>query len=104
MHQAMIAPKGPVAFPKTRGSENMPDPTMDPTTIAVRMGSVSFLAAADAGASAVASMEGDAIPTPALQANARSLPGKVQCANKFVVSPALHPVSDVTAVFAEITE
>ena len=32
MTQAMIAPNGPVAVPKVRGREKIPDPTMDPTT------------------------------------------------------------------------
>ena len=36
MHQAIIAPNGPVAFPKVRGSEKMPAPIIDPTTIAVK--------------------------------------------------------------------
>ncbi len=35
MSQAMIAPSGPVAPAKVRGSEKMPAPTMPPTTIAV---------------------------------------------------------------------
>jgi hypothetical protein len=42
MHQAMMAPKGPVAMPKVRGSEKMPEPTMDPTTIPVSANSESF--------------------------------------------------------------
>jgi hypothetical protein len=42
MHHAMMAPKGPVAMPKVRGSEKMPEPTMDPTTIAVSANSESF--------------------------------------------------------------
>ena len=33
INHAMIAPNGPVAFPKVRGSEKMPEPTIDPTTI-----------------------------------------------------------------------
>jgi hypothetical protein len=35
MSQAMTAPIGPVAFANVRGSENMPAPTIPPTTIAV---------------------------------------------------------------------
>ena len=42
MHQAMMAPNGPVAAPKVRGSENMPAPTIEPTTIAVNAGRESF--------------------------------------------------------------
>jgi hypothetical protein len=36
MHHAKMAPKGPVAMPKVRGNEKIPEPTIDPTTIAVR--------------------------------------------------------------------
>ena len=32
---AISAPNGPVAMPKVRGNENMPAPTIDPTTIAI---------------------------------------------------------------------
>ena len=35
MSQAMTAPIGPVALANVRGSENMPAPTIPPTTIAV---------------------------------------------------------------------
>ncbi|HKE95442.1 MAG TPA: hypothetical protein VKB34_14105, partial [Povalibacter sp.] len=42
IHQAMMAPNGPVAVPKARGSEKIPDPTMDPTTIAVSVATGSF--------------------------------------------------------------
>src|SRR5262245_7107848 len=35
---AMIAPKGPVAAANVRGSEKIPAPTIDPTTIAVNVG------------------------------------------------------------------
>ncbi len=45
MHHAMMAPKGPVAFPKVRGREKMPEPTMDPTTMAVSVNSGSFCTA-----------------------------------------------------------
>src|SRR4029453_16951047 len=38
----MIAPKGPGALAKVRGKEKIPEPTMDPTTMAVSAGSVSF--------------------------------------------------------------
>jgi hypothetical protein len=38
----MIAPNGPVAMPKVRGRENMPDPTIDPTTIPVKAKSDNF--------------------------------------------------------------
>jgi len=34
---AMIAPKGPVAAANVRGSEKIPAPTIDPTTIAVNV-------------------------------------------------------------------
>src|SRR5262245_32434943 len=36
MHQAMMAPNGPVARPNVRGSEKIPAPTIEPTTIAVK--------------------------------------------------------------------
>jgi hypothetical protein len=36
MHHAKMAPKGPVAMPKVRGNEKIPEPTIEPTTIAVR--------------------------------------------------------------------
>lgn len=36
IHQAMIAPNGPVAFAKMCGSENMPAPIIDQTTMEVR--------------------------------------------------------------------
>src|SRR5262245_5906883 len=42
MHHAMMAPKGPVAFPNVLGREKIPDPTMDPTTMAVSVNSGSF--------------------------------------------------------------
>src|SRR5579864_2015287 len=42
IHHAMMATNGPVAIPKVRGSEKMPEPTMDPTTIAVSANSESF--------------------------------------------------------------
>ena len=35
--QAAMAPKGPVAAPNRAGSEKIPAPTMDPTTMAVRV-------------------------------------------------------------------
>ena len=37
-----MAPKDPVAMAKTRGSQQMPEPTMDPTTIAVRASNENF--------------------------------------------------------------
>ncbi|MEY9255871.1 hypothetical protein ABH989_002646 [Bradyrhizobium ottawaense] len=37
-----MAPNGPVAMPNVRGSEKMPEPTMEPTTMAVRANSESF--------------------------------------------------------------
>jgi hypothetical protein len=40
MLHAIIAPKGPVACPKVRGSEKIPAPIMDPTTIAVSVSNV----------------------------------------------------------------
>ena len=42
MIHAMIAPNGPVAMPKVRGSEKMPEPTIEPTTIPVSANSDSF--------------------------------------------------------------
>src|SRR5690348_2567550 len=36
-HQAIRAPKGPVASPKVRGREKIPAPTMEPTTRAIRV-------------------------------------------------------------------
>src|SRR5262245_23333298 len=42
MHHAMMAPNGPVALPKVRGREKIPEPTMLPTTIAVRANRDSF--------------------------------------------------------------
>jgi hypothetical protein len=47
MHQAKMAPKGPVARPKVRGNEKIPEPTIDPTTIAVRANSESFCVGCD---------------------------------------------------------
>ena len=40
--QAMIAPEGPVAVPKRAGSEKMPAPTIEPTTIAVSISRENF--------------------------------------------------------------
>ncbi len=37
MAQAIMAPNGPVSRAKVCGSEKMPAPTIDPTTIAVRV-------------------------------------------------------------------
>ena len=48
MIQAMMAPNGPVALPKVRGSEKIPAPTMDPTTMAVRVQTENFCCADDA--------------------------------------------------------
>ncbi|MEH2481841.1 hypothetical protein V1282_005198 [Nitrobacteraceae bacterium AZCC 2146] len=42
VHQAKTAPNGPVAMPKVQGNEKMPEPTMDPTTIAVSAKNESF--------------------------------------------------------------
>src|SRR5215467_9989088 len=42
MPHAMMAPKGPVAMPKVLGREKIPEPTMDPTTMAVSVNSGSF--------------------------------------------------------------
>jgi hypothetical protein len=47
MHHAKMAPKGPVARPKVRGNEKIPEPTIDPTTIAVRANSESFCVGCD---------------------------------------------------------
>ena len=44
----MIAPNGPVAPAKVRGSEKMPAPTMPPTTIVVSAKSESFCVVSDA--------------------------------------------------------
>src|SRR4051812_19634271 len=38
MIHAMIAPSTPVSVPKRRGNRNTPDPIIEPTTIAVRVG------------------------------------------------------------------
>jgi hypothetical protein len=43
-----MAPKGPVAVPKVRGNEKIPEPTIDPTTIPVRAKRGSFCIAGDA--------------------------------------------------------
>src|SRR5215831_962043 len=43
MSQAISAPNGPEAIAKVRGSENIPAPTMPPTTMAVSNGSDIFL-------------------------------------------------------------
>ena len=48
MSQAMTAPIGPVAPAKVRGKENMPAPTMDPTTIPVSANRESFCPDRDA--------------------------------------------------------
>src|SRR5262249_57984456 len=45
MHHEMMAPKGPVALPKVLGREKVPEPTMDPTTMAVSVNSGSFCTA-----------------------------------------------------------
>jgi len=37
-----MAPNGPVAIPNVRGSEKVPGPTMEPTTIAVSANNESF--------------------------------------------------------------
>jgi hypothetical protein len=47
MLHAKMAPKGPVAMPKVRGNENIPEPTIDPTTIAVRANKESFCIGCD---------------------------------------------------------
>ena len=38
MVHAMMAPSTPVSVPNRRGSRNTPDPIIDPTTMAVRVG------------------------------------------------------------------
>src|SRR6516225_3814322 len=48
MVQAMIAPNGPVAFPKARGSEKVLAPTIEPTTIMVSANTENFCVCADA--------------------------------------------------------
>jgi hypothetical protein len=48
MIQAIIAPNGPVATPKARGSEKIPAPTIEPTTIMVSANSEIFCVRADA--------------------------------------------------------
>jgi hypothetical protein len=45
MIEATIAPKGPVAGPDVRGRENMPAPTIDPTTMLARTSGESFCGA-----------------------------------------------------------
>jgi hypothetical protein len=42
MVHAMIAPSTPVSVPNRRGSRNTPDPIIDPTTIAVSVGRLTF--------------------------------------------------------------
>jgi hypothetical protein len=44
---ATTAPKGPVALPKACGSEKMPAPTIEPTTIAIKVQTENFPCAAD---------------------------------------------------------
>src|SRR5262249_33697395 len=48
------APNGPVALPNARGSEKMPAPTIDPTTIEVRANSESFSVRSDTAGGAAA--------------------------------------------------
>jgi hypothetical protein len=50
MVQAIIAPNGPVAVAKARGSEKMPAPTIDPTTMVVSANSVNFSVRSDTAA------------------------------------------------------
>jgi hypothetical protein len=45
-HHAKMAPKGPGAMAKVRGNENMPESTIEPTTIAVRANKESAVPAA----------------------------------------------------------
>jgi hypothetical protein len=45
---AMIAPTGPVALAKVRGSEKIPAPTIPPTTIVVNANRDSFCVVAEA--------------------------------------------------------
>src|SRR6185369_12573534 len=42
MVQAMIAPRTPVSTPNRRGSRKTPDPIIEPTTIAVSVGRLTF--------------------------------------------------------------
>jgi hypothetical protein len=51
--QAMMAPATPVAVANRAGKKNTPAPTIDPTTIAVRVGSVILAGAAVASCSTV---------------------------------------------------
>jgi len=48
--QAMIAPKTPVAVAKGRGNDQMPAPTIEPTTIMVSANSESFCVCSRASA------------------------------------------------------
>jgi hypothetical protein len=42
MVQAMIAPRTPVSSPNRRGNRKTPEPIIEPTTIAVRVGRLTF--------------------------------------------------------------
>ena len=48
MAQAIIAPSAPVSAPNRRGRTKTPEPTIDPTTIAVRVPTLTFLSASTA--------------------------------------------------------
>src|SRR5262245_30585861 len=64
MIQAMMAPNGPVAAAKVRGSEKMPAPTMDPTTMPASTGNENFCVDGDTDDVAVAvDAVGDAMAT-----------------------------------------
>src|SRR5215813_7208266 len=52
--QAMIAPKTPVAVAKGRGNDQIPAPTIEPTTIMVSANSESFCVCSDAAVVAAA--------------------------------------------------
>ena len=53
MVHAISAPKTPVSAPNRRGSKKTPAPTIEPTTIAVSVGRLTFSLLASAGVSVV---------------------------------------------------
>ncbi len=50
MAHAMIAPSTPVSVPNRLGNRNTPDPIIEPTTLAVRVGKLTFWSWAFGGA------------------------------------------------------
>ena len=53
MVQAMTAPRTPVSAPNRRGSRKTPEPIIDPMTIAVSVGRLTFSLLASVGVSVV---------------------------------------------------